>query len=77
MDDGPALAGDAVVIAVEAVDDRYGVVFVGDEVICRADDRGDPVIQQSPWLVSGPEEVETISSTSQQALLEAWQELDR
>ena len=29
--------------------------------ICRADDRGDPVIQLSPPLVSGPEEFESIA----------------
>ena len=46
-------------------------------LICRADDRGDPVIQLSPSLVAGPEEFETISSTIQQVLLEAWKELDR
>jgi adenosylmethionine-8-amino-7-oxononanoate aminotransferase len=46
-------------------------------LICRADDRGDPVIQLSPSLVAGPEEFEAISTTIQQVLLEAWKELDR
>ncbi len=46
-------------------------------LICRADDRGDPVIQLSPSLVSGPEEFDVISSTLHQVLLEAWKELDR
>ena len=46
-------------------------------LICRADDRGDPVIQLSPSLVSGPDEFDTISSTLHQVLLEAWKELDR
>ena len=46
-------------------------------LICRADDRGDPVIQLSPSLVAGPEEFDTISSTLHQVLLEAWKELDR
>ena len=46
-------------------------------LICRADDRGDPVIQLSPSLVAGPDEFETISSTIQQVLTEAWKELDR
>jgi len=46
-------------------------------LICRADDRGDPVIQLSPSLVSGPEEFDLIASTLRQVLLEAWKELDR
>jgi adenosylmethionine-8-amino-7-oxononanoate aminotransferase len=46
-------------------------------LICRADDRGDPVIQLSPSLVAGPEEFDAISSTLHQVLLEAWKELDR
>jgi hypothetical protein len=46
-------------------------------LICRADDRGDPVIQLSPSLVSGPDEFDTISSTLHQVLLEAWKELDK
>jgi adenosylmethionine-8-amino-7-oxononanoate aminotransferase len=46
-------------------------------LICRADDRGDPVIQLSPSLVSGPDEFDLIASTLHQVLLEAWKELDR
>jgi adenosylmethionine-8-amino-7-oxononanoate aminotransferase len=46
-------------------------------LICRADDRGDPVIQLSPSLVAGPEEFDTIAATIHQVLLEAWKELDR
>jgi adenosylmethionine-8-amino-7-oxononanoate aminotransferase len=46
-------------------------------LICRADDRGDPVIQLSPSLVAGPEEFDLITSTLHQVLLEAWKELDR
>ncbi len=46
-------------------------------LICRADDRGDPVIQLSPTLVAGPDEFDVISSTLRQVLLEAWKELDR
>jgi adenosylmethionine-8-amino-7-oxononanoate aminotransferase len=42
---------------------------------CRADDRGDPVIQISPPLVAGPEEFEIITSIIRQALTEAWKEL--
>jgi adenosylmethionine-8-amino-7-oxononanoate aminotransferase len=46
-------------------------------LICRADDRGDPVIQLSPSLVAGQDEFDTISSTLHQVLLEAWKELER
>ncbi|MDP1805291.1 MAG: aminotransferase class III-fold pyridoxal phosphate-dependent enzyme, partial [Acidimicrobiales bacterium] len=46
-------------------------------LICRADDRGDAVIQLSPSLVSGPDEFDQIASTLHQVLLEAWKELDR
>jgi adenosylmethionine-8-amino-7-oxononanoate aminotransferase len=46
-------------------------------LICRADDRGDPVIQLSPSLVAGPDEFDVIASTLRQVLLEAWKELDR
>ena len=46
-------------------------------LICRADDRGDPVIQLSPSLVAGPEEFDGIRDRIHQALLEAWKELDR
>ncbi|MEO7429668.1 MAG: aspartate aminotransferase family protein, partial [Acidimicrobiales bacterium] len=45
-------------------------------LICRADDRGDPVIQLSPSLVAGPDEFDLISSTMRQVLVEAWKELD-
>jgi len=44
-------------------------------LICRADDRGDPVIQLSPPLVVGQEEFDLIASVLRQALLEAWKEL--
>jgi len=44
-------------------------------LICRADDRGDPVIQLSPPLVAGPEEFDFITTVLRQALLEAWKEL--
>ena len=46
-------------------------------LICRADDRGDPVIQLSPSLVAGGDEFDLITSTLHQVLLEAWKELDR
>jgi adenosylmethionine-8-amino-7-oxononanoate aminotransferase len=40
-------------------------------LICRADDRGDPVVQLSPPLVAGPEEFEFIASTLGAVLEEA------
>lgn len=46
-------------------------------LICRADDRGDPVIQLSPSLVAGPDEFDSIAATLHQVLREAWKELDR
>jgi adenosylmethionine-8-amino-7-oxononanoate aminotransferase len=42
---------------------------------CRADDRGDPVIQLSPPLIAGPEEFEQIRAILHQVLQEAWKEL--
>lgn len=46
-------------------------------LICRADDRGDPVIQLSPTLVAGPAEFDGIASILRQSLQEAWKELGR
>jgi adenosylmethionine-8-amino-7-oxononanoate aminotransferase len=40
-------------------------------LICRADDRGDPVIQLSPPLISGPEHFEEIESVLRPTLEEA------
>ena len=44
-------------------------------LICRADDRGDPVIQLSPPLIIGQDEFDFITATLRQALVEAWKEL--
>ncbi|GAB3207099.1 aspartate aminotransferase family protein [Marinactinospora thermotolerans] len=41
-------------------------------LICRADDRGDPVIQLSPPLICGPEHFEEIASILRAVLTEAW-----
>jgi adenosylmethionine-8-amino-7-oxononanoate aminotransferase len=41
-------------------------------LICRADDRGDPVIQLSPPLIAGPAEFEEIESILRPTLEEAW-----
>lgn len=45
-------------------------------LICRADDRGDPVIQLAPPLVCGPEEFEEMAAIIRETLLEAWKELE-
>ena len=40
-------------------------------LICRADDRGEPVITLSPPLIAGPAEFELIRSTLRTVLTEA------
>jgi adenosylmethionine-8-amino-7-oxononanoate aminotransferase len=40
-------------------------------LICRADDRGDPVVMLSPPLISGPAEFEEIESVLRPVLTEA------
>jgi adenosylmethionine-8-amino-7-oxononanoate aminotransferase len=40
-------------------------------LICRADDRGDPVIQLSPPLIAGPEQFEEIEQILRPVLTEA------
>ncbi|MBV9337908.1 MAG: aminotransferase class III-fold pyridoxal phosphate-dependent enzyme, partial [Solirubrobacterales bacterium] len=40
-------------------------------LICRADDRGDPVIQLSPPLIAGPEQFEEIETILRSVLSEA------
>ena len=44
-------------------------------LICRADDRGDPVVQISPPLVAGPSEFDEIVSVLGDVLSEAWERL--
>src|SRR6185503_1744162 len=46
-------------------------------LICRADDRGDPVIQLSPPLISGPEHFAEIESVLRPVLEEAWQKVQQ
>jgi adenosylmethionine-8-amino-7-oxononanoate aminotransferase len=41
-------------------------------LICRADDRGDPVIQLSPPLICEQEEIDFMVSTLREVLTEAW-----
>jgi adenosylmethionine-8-amino-7-oxononanoate aminotransferase len=44
-------------------------------LICRADDRGDPVIQFSPPLVAGPEQFAEIEEVVRPVLVEAWERI--
>jgi adenosylmethionine-8-amino-7-oxononanoate aminotransferase len=46
-------------------------------LICRADDRGDPVIQISPPLVAGQEEFDEMVSILAGVLTEAWKRVQR
>ena len=46
-------------------------------LICRADDRDNPVIQLSPPLVAGQEEFDRIASVLGEVLSEAWAELEK
>ena len=45
-------------------------------LICRADDRGDPVIQLSPPLIAGPEQFEEIEEILRSVLTEAAERMD-
>ncbi len=45
-------------------------------LICRADDRGDPVIQLSPPLIAGPEQFAEIESVLRPVLTEATERMD-
>ena len=44
-------------------------------LICRADDRGDPVIQLSPPLISDTEQFEEIEAILRKVLAEAWEQI--
>jgi adenosylmethionine-8-amino-7-oxononanoate aminotransferase len=44
-------------------------------LICRADDRGDPVIQISPPLVAGTAEMDELVGILGEVLQEAWQRI--
>jgi adenosylmethionine-8-amino-7-oxononanoate aminotransferase len=46
-------------------------------LICRADDRGDPVIQLSPPLIADTEEFEVIDRVLRQVLTDAWERVVR
>ena len=44
-------------------------------LVCRADDRGDPVIQLAPPLICGQEQFDEIESILRSVLTEAWTRL--
>jgi hypothetical protein len=44
-------------------------------LVCRADDRGDPVIQLAPPLICGPEHFDEIERILREVLTEAWERL--
>ena len=44
-------------------------------LICRADDRGDPVVQISPPLIATQKEFDEIAGTLGEVLDEAWQKI--
>jgi len=46
-------------------------------LICRADDRGDPVIQLSPPLIADTEQFEEIEAVLRAVLTEAWERIVR
>jgi adenosylmethionine-8-amino-7-oxononanoate aminotransferase len=46
-------------------------------LICRQDDRGDPVVQISPPLVAGQEQFDEITSILGDVLAEAWTQVRR
>jgi len=45
-------------------------------LLCRADARGEPVIQLSPPLIAGPTEFDTMNQVIRQALTEAMAEME-
>ncbi|WP_040685075.1 aminotransferase class III-fold pyridoxal phosphate-dependent enzyme, partial [Nocardiopsis halotolerans] len=44
-------------------------------LVCRADDRGEPVVQLSPPLTCGPEHFEEIERILREVLTEAWERI--
>ncbi|HTX63586.1 MAG TPA: aspartate aminotransferase family protein, partial [Acidimicrobiales bacterium] len=51
-----------------------GALF-GAGLICRADDRGDPVVQLSPPLICGQGEIDFMVDTLRTVLSEAWRQI--
>src|SRR5204862_8350737 len=46
-------------------------------LICRADDRGDPVIQLAPPLISDSDQLQEIEDVMRPVLTEAWERLNK
>ena len=44
-------------------------------LVCRADDRGEPVVQLSPPPICGPEHFAEMESILREVLTEAWQRI--
>src|SRR5580704_16862454 len=44
-------------------------------LICRSDDRGDPVVQLSPPLICGQEEIDFMVNTLREVLSDAWRRM--
>ena len=44
-------------------------------LICRADDRGDPVVQLSPPLICGQTEIDLMAEILRDVLAEAWRRI--
>jgi adenosylmethionine-8-amino-7-oxononanoate aminotransferase len=44
-------------------------------LVCRTDDRGDPVVQLSPPLIAGEAEFDYIENTLRTCLSEAWKRM--
>lgn len=51
--------------------------FLEEGLICRTDDRGDPVVQFSPPLIAGPEQFAEIDRVLRTVLTETYARLDR
>ena len=49
----------------------FGALFDAG-LICRADDRGDPVVQLAPPLICGQTEIDFIVQVLREVLSEAW-----
>lgn len=57
--------------------DKLTPTLIANGLLCRADDRGEPVIQLSPPLTAGPEEFEEMARVIRIALLDAMDEMER
>lgn len=49
--------------------------LVENGLICRADDRGEPVVQLSPPLIAGEEQFDEIAAAMRKAFVDAWKHL--